>query len=240
MPKETLENQKLRQKQEYEREHLYLKPVDTNYVTHLVTTLTETAGISKKIPLLEVGCGMGRFTFKLLKSGYRVSGLDMSEDMLKRLESYLEPGQNFKPVCADVDDIGKLFPEKYSQVIGFFILHHVADLTVTFKSLYGALERGGKIAFLEPNPWNPLYYLRFLFWHDQTWEGEKGYLNMTKRKMFGAMQAVGFKNIRRIRFGFFPPFVTNTGVGYFLEKKIEKFRFLNGVLPFQIFIAEKP
>ena len=98
---------------------------------------------------------------------------------------------------------------------------------------------GGKIVFLEPNPWNPLYYLRFLFWRDQTWEGEKGYLNMTRRKMFGAMKSAGFKKIQRVRFGFFPPFITSTAWGYFLETRIEKFRPINGVLPFQLFIAEK-
>jgi len=231
--------QKEYQRLEYEREHGYLKPVDSRYVTHLVTTLLDVGRIEKNTPVLEVGCGMGRFTFKLLKLGFPVVGLDMSRSMLERLKDYLEPGESFEPVCADVDHIGKEYPEKYRQIIGFFILHHVPDLETTFRSVFRSLRPGGKIAFLEPNPWNPLYYLRFLFWRDQTWEGEKGYLNMTRRKMYGAMEHAGFVKIKRERLGFFPPFVTNTAWGYFLEKRLEKIRWLNGVLPFQIFTAEK-
>ena len=94
---------------------------------------------------------------------------------------------------------------------------------------------GGRIAFLEPNPYNPLYYVQMTITPGMTWEGDRGMLRMRRSVIFEAMAGAGLERPAHRRFGFFPPFLANASGGREVEATLERVRPLEPVLPFQLF-----
>ena len=59
------------------------------------------------------------------------------------------------------------------------------------------VKPGGRVAFLEPNPLNPLYYIQMAVMPGMSWEGDGGIVRMRPRRVLGAMQAAGLTPRRR-------------------------------------------
>ena len=124
---------------------------------------------------------------------------------------------------------------RFDAVVGFFTLHHLHDLGASFRAMTRFLTPGGRIAFLEPNPFNPLYYVQMAITPGMTWEGDRGMLRMRRSVIFEAMASAGLERPAHRRFGFFPPFLANASRGRGVESTLERVRSLEPVLPFQLF-----
>lgn len=214
-------------------------PRESNYLANHLNRLIDETGISKTDDILEIGCGMGRYTIPLLNRGYKVTGLDISEGLLTGLAKTAPAGTTIELICADIADLPEQADKKYDVVLGFFTLHHVHDLTLVFKAVRRVLKKGGKAVFLEPNPRNPLYYLQIAFTPGMRWSMERGLIRLTKSKVVSLLSETGFTDIELKRFGFFPPFVANTVIGPGFESALERIPLLKPILPFQIFSAVK-
>ena len=85
----------------------------------------------------------------------------------------------------------------------FFTLHHVHDIPACYRAMAQMVKPGGRIVFLEPNPFNLLYYLQILFTPRMTWSGERGIPNMRKSLVFEAMHTAGgfYPGARRVQTG---------------------------------------
>jgi len=101
------------------------------------------------------------------------------------------------------------------------------------------LKPGGRLVFLEPNPYNPLYYLQMLITPDITWQGDGGMVRMRRAMIRRAMEQAGLVSFTLRRFGFFPPFLTNRPWGSRLEKFLERVPVWRTLLPFQLFQGER-
>ena len=51
-------------------------PVDSHYVNRHIEEFIQYSGVNKSDNILEVGCGMGKFTLPLIKRGFNLTGLD--------------------------------------------------------------------------------------------------------------------------------------------------------------------
>ena len=51
---------------------------ETNLISELIKKF-----LSSKVNILDIGCGTGQHTLELLKKGYKVTGVDLSNEMLK-------------------------------------------------------------------------------------------------------------------------------------------------------------
>ncbi|MCB1033976.1 MAG: hypothetical protein KDD47_09105, partial [Acidobacteria bacterium] len=102
------------------------------------------------------------------------------------------------------------------------------------------VRKGGTVAFLEPNPWNLLYYLQILFTPRMTFEGDGGIVEMRRGRIRRASERAGLVDFRLERFGFFPPRLANRPWGQRWERRFESFPPFAGVLPFQLFGARRP
>jgi SAM-dependent methyltransferase len=183
---------------------------------------------------------MGRYTFALAERGLVVEGLDLSEALLERLRAF-DRGKYGIPVYrGDILDPPKDLSDGFDAVVGFFTLHHLHDLGGCLQSMRRLTRPGGRIAFLEPNPLNILYYIQMLVVPGMSWQGDKGILNMRARGVFQAMETAGLDNLALERFGFFPPFVTNRRWGARLEALMEGVRIWSRFLPFQLFRGDVP
>lgn len=214
-------------------------PRESRYLENHIDVLVREAGLTTQHDILEVGCGMGRYTLPLLRRGYRVTGLDISPGLLDQLRGFAGARYPLELHCTDVAGAARTLGRRFDAVIGCFTLHHMHDLRVVFDGVAELLADGGVAAFLEPNPQNPLYYAQILCTPKMRWAMEKGMLRLRRRRVFGLLEGAGLRRCRLHRFGFFPPVIFNTAAGAALERRLERLPFLGPVLPFQLYVAEK-
>ncbi len=214
-------------------------PADSRYLRRQADELLRLAAVRSDERVLEVGCGMGRYTLLLARRGIRVEGLDLSPVLLDRLRAY---GGGRPPVplhCGDIEDPPAALLGCFDVVLGFFVLHHVKDLAKSFDGMVRLLKPGGRVVFLEPNPYNPLFYIQILATPGMTWRGDGGIVRMRRAVIFDALTRAGFSQPRMRRFGFFPPFLANARFGGRVESGLERFWLWRSLLPFQLFRAER-
>ena len=217
-----------------------MKPVDSPYVSRQVDELVRFAELRPGARVLDVGCGMGRYTFPLLARGLTVEGLDLSPALLDQLERHNAGRYDIPLHCLDVLEAPSTLAERFVGVVGFFTLHHLHDLRASFAAMARLVVPGGCVVFLEPNPFNPLYYVQIAVSPGMTWAGDKGILQMRPGAVFPAMRASGLVELDVARFGFFPPFVANRSWGSRAERVLERFPLWRRLLPFQLFRGTGP
>lgn len=190
--------------------------------------------------VLEVGCGMGRYTIPLAARGIRVEGLDMSSILLVRLREYGGGRLQIPLHSADVMRPPRQLEGAFDVILGFFVLHHVHDLPRSFVGMARLLKPGGRMVFLEPNPFNPLYYLQVAVTPGMKWKAERGLTRMRRGLIFEACEQAGLTGCALSRFGFFPPIVANRPAGRAVERVLEQVPLWRAALPFQLFKAHRP
>ncbi|WP_428562625.1 MAG: class I SAM-dependent DNA methyltransferase [Solidesulfovibrio sp. DCME] len=99
---------------------------------------------------LDFGCGTGLLTLELSRRCQRVTGLDFSAGMLAALDAKIEAAdlQNVATILADLA-AGDPFPGRYDLVTSAMVLHHVPDLAPVLTRLFGALQKGGRLALAD-------------------------------------------------------------------------------------------
>lgn len=210
-------------------------PVRSPYLLRQVDELIRFARLAPGHRVLEIGSGMGRYTLLLAEKGLSLEGMDLSPVLLERLRAY-DGGQHPIPLYAfDVAEPPADLRGRFDAIIGFFTLHHLHDLKACYRGMAHLLAPNGRVAFLEPNALNPLYYLQITFTPGMTWKGDKGMLEMRRGPVFRAMKSAGFTELTLERFGFFPPFLSNRPAGRKLERLLERMPPFRPVLPFQLF-----
>ena len=90
----------------------------------------------------DFGAGSGRLTIPLLKNGYSVYSIDISDKSLGNLKKLATEQSLPLPHTSHEFPAGK----KFKAIVGTDILHHV-NFDEYFPKLYEALEPGGKIIF---------------------------------------------------------------------------------------------
>jgi 2-polyprenyl-3-methyl-5-hydroxy-6-metoxy-1,4-benzoquinol methylase len=192
-------------------------PSDSPYVERQLDRLLEFGGIKPDQRVLEIGCGMGRYTIPLLRRGYNVEGIDLSSEQLERLRLHapdLQPALH----CGDVANPPASLHGPFDAAIGFFVLHHVHDLERIMCGVAPLLRPDATLAFLEPNPYNPLYYAQITLTPGMTWAGDGGIVRMRRQLVHGAFRAAGFVDPTLERFGMMPPQVMARPWGRRLEE----------------------
>jgi SAM-dependent methyltransferase len=217
-----------------------MRPSPSFYVERQVDALVRFAELSEGERILDVGCGMGRYTFPLAERGLRVEGLDLSRTLLDRFQAFNGGRYDIPLHCADVIELPDKLAGEFDAVVGFFTLHHLHDLPTSYAAMERLVKPGGRVVFLEPNPLNVLYYVQLVVAPGMTWQGDKGILRMRPRTVFSAMEGAGLTRLAMTRFGLFPPFAANRSWGARLERRLERVRLWRFMLAFQLFCGERP
>ena len=100
--------------------------------------------------ILDFGCGTGGHTLVLAERGYKITGVDISEEMLEIAKAKAKnKGINIKFIRGDLRDIN--IGEKFDVVIAMFavISYQVTneDLSDTFDNVRKHLKKGGLFIF---------------------------------------------------------------------------------------------
>ena len=97
--------------------------------------------------ILEVGCGLGYFTYALSRAGYDATGVDISREAVEKARRRY--GDLF--VCADLlsggcDDLGR-----FDVVVCTEMIEHVEDPGAVLRAAQGYLEDDGELVLTTPN-----------------------------------------------------------------------------------------
>jgi len=214
-------------------------PTGTPYVLRQVDEVLRRARVGAGDRVLDVGCGMGRYTLPLAQRGVRAEGLDVSRTLLDRLDGYNAGRFDIPLHAADVMDPPAALFGRFDAVIGFFALHHMHDLDACFAAMAKLVKTGGRVVFLEPNPYNVLYYAQITLTPRMRWSRERGMLKMRRGPIFHAFAKAGLVRPELTRFGFLPPQIANLRAGMKAESVLERFPLWRPFLPFQVFVAER-
>lgn len=187
--------------------------------------------------VLELGCGVGRFTRLLLAGGFEVTAVDLSADLVERLRAELGAPERLRVLACAAEDLGDRLSGPFDAAVGFFFLHHLDGFDAVFRGLRGLLAERGKLAFCEPNAFNPLVYLQVTFTPGMSWRGEPGVPRMRRGAVFPALRRHGFVDLRSELYGALPPVMANTRLGAAVERGIERLRPLRPLLAHRTFTA---
>jgi len=118
--------------------------------TEYLLGLLEKAGARKAASVLECGCGTGRITLGLAKAGYRITALDLSEDMLWIAQEKLRGfGLRANFVCADMKNF-RLEKKCGAVVAAYDVVNYITEedsLKNFFGCAYHNLTSGGLVLF---------------------------------------------------------------------------------------------
>ena len=217
-----------------------MQPSFAPYVQRQVDRLVRFAGLEPGDRVLDVGCGMGHYTFALAEREIEVEGVDLSAQLLQRFREFDAARYEIPLYLADILEMPTQLEGAFDAVVGFFTLHHLHDLPRSFEAMHSLAKPGGRVVFLEPNPLNALYYIQMFLVPGMSWSGDKGIINMRPQTVFQAMKEAGLEKPALERFGFFPPFVTNRSWGTRMEARFENVRVWRRLLPFQLFRGDVP
>lgn len=201
-------------------------PYVLNHVDHMI----DFAGLKPGQRILDVGCGMGKYTIPLREKGYEVEGFDLSPRLLEMLSG---EAASVPTICGDLHNIDPALFGKYDHVIGFFMLHHLFDLDKAFGQIAKLVKPGGRVSFIEPNPNCPLFWAQITFMPTMSWKAEKGIFNLGKRNLRGIIERAGLKNPQISQYGILPPFARNWRGAAVVEAGFDKIAPLRPIAAFR-------
>lgn len=214
-----------------------IQPVASDYVNRHLQTLIETANLTQKDEILEVGAGAGRFTLLLHHKKLNVTATDLSADLLQSLNNN-EP--NIPTVASDITNLPDKIDQKFDKIVGFFMLHHLYDFNEAFHQLATLIKPGGAAVFCEPNAYYLPFYLQILLSPSMRWDVDKGVVNMRRGVLEKAMKNAGFEHFESKFYGYFPPFIYNSAPGKKVENMLERLPLPETLHAFLTIKARKP
>lgn len=114
--------------------------------------IMQGAGLSRRMKVLEIGCGTGLFTEMFARTGARLLAVDISEELLQKARARALPPEQVQFMAKRFEDCDIHGP--FDAVIGSSILHHL-DIPLALKKIQELLKPGGTMSFAEPNLLNP-------------------------------------------------------------------------------------
>ncbi len=115
-----------------------------------VPAVTKLFGNVKNKKVLDCGCASGTHSKILVKKGAIVTGLDVSEEMIKAAKEKCHP-PNAKFVVGDIQKLP--FPKNSFDLVFYGLsVHYVKDLNSVFTEAYRVLKKNGRIILSTNNP----------------------------------------------------------------------------------------
>lgn len=161
---------------------------------------------SKSSSILEIGCGDGEFTKRLLSIESTIYASDINFDVLQRAKDSLKKFES-ENLCFKMDDAENLSFKDHSLniVCGISILHHL-DYKKGLKEAFRVLKNGGEIFFTEPNLLNPITITAFnIPWLRKKLGASPNETALIRWEVERYLRDIGFKEIKVLNYDFLFP-----------------------------------
>lgn len=122
--------------------------------------------LQRNSSVLELGCGSGKLGISLQKTGYKMTGLDLSNQMLTLAKNnQIEQNIHFPLIERDMTDLSAL--NTYDSVISFndslCYLKNEHELSQVFKEVYEVLDENGVFLFDVHSTYQMKQFIEFSF-----------------------------------------------------------------------------
>ena len=123
---------------------------DLSLVRKLLPSSNPFASLEGRPLALDIGCGTGNISIKLLKLGFSVTAIDISQEMLdvfqENIKNIPEAGRNLNIICLDIDSfLDREELSSYDCVTIHSVLHHLPHYSDTIRRVSRLLSNGGLI-----------------------------------------------------------------------------------------------
>ncbi|MBV9311873.1 MAG: methyltransferase domain-containing protein [Solirubrobacterales bacterium] len=115
--------------------------------------LIDAAQLQPGVRCLELGCGTGEFTTRLVRSGCEMVAVELSEATAQECRQRL--GGGAEVVVGNVETGEGLEGRCFDAMVGVSVLHHLNLELCMENTILARLKPGGRFAFSEPNMANP-------------------------------------------------------------------------------------
>jgi SAM-dependent methyltransferase len=211
---------------------------DTPYVRRHHAEVMAAAALPPGAKVCEWGSGLGRFSRLLLQDGLEVDAIELSPQQSAEARDALAGHDGLTVHCGDVSDVLDGMQGGFDAMVGYFMLHHLPELDRYFRAARRALRPGGRMVFVEPNPFHPLYPVQIACTPGMRWRAERGIYQLTPGGLRRAANAAGFGSVRVRRYGALPRAPYNWLARLRCERVPEPL--LPGILkPFQVIVVER-
>src|SRR5690625_1460976 len=92
---------------------------DEEEAAKLISLLEKTLSLSKCSKILDLGCGRGRHAINLSRKGYRVTGIDLSEQAITTAREKAR-ASHIEDIHFEVRDMRNPLPETFDAVVNLF------------------------------------------------------------------------------------------------------------------------
>ena len=155
------------------------------------TLVLELIGDVAGLDVLDVACGTGRYAIPLAQAGARVTGIDLSEEMLD-LARRKAAGSGLSLDLRVADVRALPFPDgSFDLAICALALCHLPDLNLAAQELARVLRPGGRVVISDFHPFCLLIGWRTCFDRPEARYWIENHLNLTEEYV-GALLANGF------------------------------------------------
>ena len=218
------------------RRNIRLQPRDTAYIRRHFAEVMEVAKLRDGESVCEWGAGLGRFSRLSLACGARLCAIELAPNLAEACRAALADEPLARVETGDVVTVLERLDERFDLMIGFFVLHHLPELEAYFAAAYAALKPGGRMAFAEPNPWNPLFPVQITLTPGMRWSAEAGIYRLFSESVRRAAHKAGFKRVEIAFYGALPRAPYNALAQIGLERSVERL-VPSALKPFQTIVA---
>lgn len=104
--------------------------------------IVDTAGLGQSADILDAGCGTGQLSLPLIRAGYSVTGIDVSQAMIDIARSKTQPGDRATFIIGDVRRMD--FPDgKFDAVLVSKLFQHVGNWESAADEIIRVTENSG-------------------------------------------------------------------------------------------------
>jgi SAM-dependent methyltransferase len=212
--------------------------LDTPYVRRHHAEVMAAAALQPGAKVCEWGSGLGRFSRLLLRDGLQVDAIELSPQQSAEAREELAGHAALTAQCGYAAAVLDRMQGGFDAMVGYFMLHHLPELDRYFRSAHRMLRPGGRMVFVEPNPFHPLYPVQIACTPGMRWQAERGIYRLTPKGLRRAAAAAGFSGVRIRRYGSIPRAPYNWLARLRCERMLEPL--VPGVAkPFQAIVIER-
>lgn len=109
--------------------------------------ISQSIEVNESPAILEIGSGLGYFTYSLAKAGYNITGIDISETAVNKAKVTF--GDYF--ICTGISEYAHDNAGKFDIVISTEVIEHIENPLEFVDSVLILLKPGGKVILTTPN-----------------------------------------------------------------------------------------